>query len=614
MKDSDFTASLNGLTSRIGSLSAAYSLAVHIPVQVQDVSGTAIQTTTIQYQPVRIVRKVLLIDTTPPAVPTWPNPAFTNVSSTGFTVSWNANTEIDLREYQLWRSVSGGAFSQLAIVPKGTNFYVENALTASTTYAYKLKSVDNSSNASNFSTTQTQTTTATVPQLGWTGALPSPINVPQNSYFDLAPYIVGTPGTLTDSVALPANVTISLTPTPRLVASSSAVVGASTTNNVFTLGTSAEADWIARSTGAGVVWAHDFRYQEEVWAFLDRQITGTQRWQTADGITGNGCLECYIPTGLGNTGSWSRPFSRLKAGTNGLPYDDPGAAGAVVLRSDYSYDHSVDISTPYSSWQGGIYCNNAYNPNYGGHSSLNPNLGANMFDGSDFWIQYRAKIQGSRWDDVQNPDGKFTMITTMRKSNPDQELVIQSQVRWPYDHINNPTTNEFRCYTSNGQHQNSALNSTQGGGGSIEPGGVFASTCQIGDATTAVCWYYPRDTWFTLLFHVIPGHAGNIDLDPAAAGNNGARDTGLQVWTDWNSTTQQRQNTYIKIFDKTDFVWGFGGANNTTNPDDSAEGWSALILNCFVNSGALGAVASTGWYQRYTQVIFSKQTIPCPQI
>jgi hypothetical protein len=58
-------------------------------------------------------------------------------------------------------------------------------------------------------------------------------------------------------------------------------------------GSAAEADWLARSTGSGVVFAHDFRSDAEVSAFLD-VASGQTVARSTDGITG-GSLEVTLP-------------------------------------------------------------------------------------------------------------------------------------------------------------------------------------------------------------------------------------------------------------------------------------------------------------------------------
>jgi hypothetical protein len=108
---------------------------------------------------------------------------------------------------------------------------------------------------------------------------------------------------------------------------------------------------------------------------------------------------------------------------------------------------------------------------------------------------------------------------------------------------------------------------------------------------------------------VIPGkQTTNHTLNDPAAAN-----TGITVWTDWNDATQQRQNSYIKIWEKLDYIWEFGGAVSGAYPDELPEGFSGFTASGFMNSGAQGASSVLGWYQRYDQIIFSKQFIACPQ-
>jgi hypothetical protein len=313
-----------------------------------------------------------------------------------------------------------------------------------------------------------------------------------------------------------------------------------------------------------------------------------------DGITGDHCLEMTIPTGGVSVGGWWRPFSRIAAGKNGLPYDDLGAGGTVPLRSDWYYTAGVNDSTPASKWQGGIYSH----PDYWGHSNLNPALGSNMFDGSDFYLQFRVKIQSTRWTSG-NPDGKLCFVSSMRKSNPSQEIVIQSQNVWPYDSA--ATTNIYRMYTSNGNQFNSFLTDPQGGSGTMQPNGPYASTCVIAGPLPQRCWTWPSQEWVTVLIHVTPGHQstnGSLS-DPAAA------DTGLEVWV-----ARQGATTYTKIWQKMNYIFEFGGAQTAAYPDDSAEGFSAFIASGFMNDSP----AVAGWYQRFDQIILSKQFIPCPLV
>lgn len=100
-------------------------------------------------------------------------------------------------------------------------------------------------------------------------------------------------------------------------------VGGSTVASSCVDGGSAEADWIARSTGAGVVWAHDFRYEREVSQFRssdsvnpyastfigndpDNRGVNTIHWDATDGIGASKCLRTVAPSGMDGfpSGTW----------------------------------------------------------------------------------------------------------------------------------------------------------------------------------------------------------------------------------------------------------------------------------------------------------------------
>jgi hypothetical protein len=280
----------------------------------------------------------------------------------------------------------------------------------------------------------------------------------------------------------------------------------------------------------------------------------------------------------------------------------------VRLRNDWYYTAN-DNGNPITLWRGGMYTNNAYNPNYGGASVTSPGAPANEFDGNTFYLQFRTKIQSSRWT-AGNPDGKLAYISTTKKGNPSQELIITSANVWPW--WTGATTNIYNMYTNNGNQFNSELRDPQtgGNGAQIQPSGIYPATCVVGNATTARCWMWPKDTWVTILIRVIPGkQTTNHSLNDPAAAN-----TGVTVWTDWNDATQRRQNSFIKIWEKLDYIWEFGGAVSPAYPDDLPEGFSGFTASGFMNSGAQGTSSVVGWYQRYDQIIFSQQPIACPQV
>jgi len=83
------------------------------------------------------------VDTTPPAQVTGLNVA--TVSSSQLNLTWNANTNLDLNHYNVYRGTqSGGPYTPIA--SPTANSYSDTGLTAATTYYYVVSAVDNAAN------------------------------------------------------------------------------------------------------------------------------------------------------------------------------------------------------------------------------------------------------------------------------------------------------------------------------------------------------------------------------------------------------------------------------------------------------------------------------------
>lgn len=384
-------------------------------------------------------------------------------------------------------------------------------------------------------------------------------------------------------------------------APSPVVVSGGTSASTACVNITAEEDWIARSTGAGVVWAHDFRSPSEVDQFRWQggignvpdlaKSDGNCRHITTDGITGGGCLEINIPTNGVSRAGWWRPMSAIRAGDNGKLTDDPAVGGTLPRRAWKSSDTNQNYS-----FRTGYYGNSYYHDQYPTWQSQ-----SNVWDGTDFYLQFRVKIPSSRWapKNPYNPYGKLMFIDVTGETS-DGEIVIQSsdagQQYW-YQ------TTPFRMYTSRGSMPNSFISDPQGAfdGATIQPSSPWASTCIIGSPTNLPnkCWEWPADEWVTLLVHVKPGlhnanmgYESNLKLWPN-------KDFGIEVWA-----ARQGQLSYTKLFEKFDLAWYYAsylhptGAFNSICPSGYMNGISAIM----------------GWYHRYDQIIFSQQFIPCPQV
>jgi hypothetical protein len=348
----------------------------------------------------------------------------------------------------------------------------------------------------------------------------------------------------------------------------------------------ANADWLARSTGPGVMWAHNFdsaaevgRFRFDNWGYNDvnnNDPTNTVTWQP-DGFAGGGCVQIAVPTGGTANGGWMRPFQAL-----------PG---------DRGYTSGPDWVGQYigsaSNWQVGYYGHSSYHDT---STNVINGIVTPTWAGTDFYIQCRVKISASRFS-AGNPDGKLIFLGVTNLT-PDQEVVVRSvqQGFWS-------------VYTNFGSRNNSTLYDPQDGGSgpynSLQPGGAYATTCGPGGPnpgyqSPGFCYYWPPDTWVTMLIHMIPGLQGGVgtpgNISNVDYSNTAAKNTGIQVWI-----AGPGQTSYTKIWDKQDYIWSF---------DPAPYGWNMFEPSAYMNN----APSAVGWTHRYTQVIFSKQFIPNPQV
>lgn len=352
----------------------------------------------------------------------------------------------------------------------------------------------------------------------------------------------------------------------------SIVSGQSASTACSASGATANSDWLARVNAPGVVWAHNFASAAEVNKFrfdstgVDPLGTGDPNgscaWDGTDGFAGGGCCKVTIPTGGVSVAEWMRPFQAL-----------PGDIGYT------SGPDWVGQSTYMAgNWGIGFYGNAAYHDG-------STNNGWPVWAGTDFYIQFRVKISASRFT-AGNPDGKLVFLGVTNLT-PDQELVIRSL-----------QSSLFDLYTNFGDRNNSYLTGNQQTqSGSSQPGGSYDATCQGSAKGPTTCYCYPADQWVTVLIHVIPGLRCNVvGSDNVDYSTPGGGSTGIQVWV-----AAEGQTSYTKIWDKQDYFWAY---------DPMPNGWNMVGPTGYMNN----ANAVAGWTQKFTQVIFSTQSIACPQV
>jgi hypothetical protein len=232
--------------------------------------------------------------------------------------------------------------------------------------------------------------------------------------------------------------------------------------------------------------------------------------------------------------------------------------------------------------------------------------------GNEFWIQFRIKLSAGRHQPRNDPSGgraDFSVndprypLSTGKEFPPagklafihkfngaEQEIIPISgtsgpQYWWP----NNPP---FRWYGKYGGMNDAVPRAANPSQSTIQPTSPWDATCLIGaDGTQPnVCWSWPENEWVTLLAHIRPGrHNATVD-----GGNN---DTLIEFkvarWGETEYTTVYHANRGV--------VYSKGDGNPL--------GYALLSLNCYYNN----VPSFVRIEQIYTQVILSKQEIPCPK-
>jgi hypothetical protein len=340
----------------------------------------------------------------------------------------------------------------------------------------------------------------------------------------------------------------------------------------------AEADWLLRtgqnsaSPQPGVVWFHDFRSDAEVNAFRwtpgysggnDPRAVGSStaalaRRVAGGGIGGGDCLELLRRAGTSEGSQWWRPFSPMVGTGNGRGANDPAANGSLTPQA-------------YAATDGGSQVYEWGRRGYYGHSSYHT---GSQFDGTEYYLQMRIKMDPRRTTAGNSLVGKLTFHTTTRWSLTVQEIVTYSASK--VGSVGMP--NYFRMY---GGGNSNPLEDKNVGPNNTQPGSELG-VCDI--SSPSKCWAWSGG-WDTIMYHLTPGRAG-------------VAESRMQVYA-----AHEGQTSYTKIWDE---VW----SNFYENGGElTANGYNALILATYQN----GLNNSEFWH-RYTQIIFSKQFIPCPQV
>ena len=316
-------------------------------------------------------------------------------------------------------------------------------------------------------------------------------------------------------------------------------------------GTSAdrEQDWQARISGPGVVWFHNFASASEVDQFRE-----------------DGDLS-YVPNDGNPTSNsrWTRQNSVVWNTDDGIT----GGGCLEIIRFAGSTDSRnwyrplSPLSSPGNGRASDDPAANGSIPldadgTWGPPSRTNAWQAGNYgpastgnWEGDEFFIQYALKVSSSRL--AGNVfGGKVQYITRQDRSLTAQELVTS----YDYD------VREWRIYKQ--------------GTGTIS-----------GDIGNPL---HVFDEWVTYLVHVVPG-----DEVENAGPDQGGSNTRLNVYRH-----RAGENGYTQIFSRNDLAIDYQNAY--------LKAWNAIIFSGYFN----GFNFPEDFYQRYDEVIFSREYIPPP--
>jgi hypothetical protein len=362
--------------------------------------------------------------------------------------------------------------------------------------------------------------------------------------------------------------------------------------------TTAEQNWLARSTGAGVVWAHDFTSDPGAVAkylFLNTAANSNAAnlttLDTTDGILGGGCLKERVPAGQRQNNAWERPFSAFPG--------DRGYVGSDVR--EYKTILTQDCSNNTYYYRRGLYGHTDYAASTKNASAPTTQWEWKTHSGS-LYIQFRCKISASYFSQslVANEGrGKFLYIDLTGGGAGELTLVA------PYGatYWGNPASTLNKRYSA---YTNWGYGFLYTGDGKHQPGGAWDTTCLYGSAVNT-CWEFPVDQWFTMLLHIVPGHQ-NAGADSSTSWMAGAANKDTQVIV---YAHRQGETGYTKITEQLAFPWWW----NATYESGAGYGVGPAAFNAFnirPYMGASNQVSEVEWTRKWDQIIFSTQPIACP--
>jgi hypothetical protein len=317
-----------------------------------------------------------------------------------------------------------------------------------------------------------------------------------------------------------------------------------------------------------------------------------------------------------NVGSWQRPFAPLSSG-NGTASADVNRPGLPTLAWAPPVADAGARSSYFESVKAGWYGHADYHVARTYGSSAVGSMPASAWHGDEYYLQMTVKIPSSRGGTRQGTPAKLAVLTNSYAVGGANELVPMIDSKYVFEgetwdgttyqpaytfHSSAPaapvTHNWYQGKPSKPLHQWSYFN---GAGGTLDHKGgdaPYATSCltnQVSYDTARVggsCVWMPLDEYFTLLIRVKHGHE-NVGSTVVHS------DTILEVWVHLAGVPG-----YIKVYGFSALPFFYNDSVSMNFPP----GHNCLNLLAYMNKYVLEEDS----YQRYAQIIFSKQFIAAP--
>jgi hypothetical protein len=313
---------------------------------------------------------------------------------------------------------------------------------------------------------------------------------------------------------------------------------------------------------------------------------------------------------------WVRVFSALTGDSNGIGIDDVNASRGPIrsrVRGNPRY-------VPHSSIFGyGWYGRPEYqaqfakwNPSQHGRYPIDEIERSNLWDGDEFYIQFRLKIDPRYWElntvDPRSESTDFSRKIWMLQAEmtvPQQITAVISPSNRYLIPSTRPSPFYMAGYSFGGGLAGRLLTTRLDGGGSFQPGSRWSSTAVPGSNRPAgSAWEYVPGEWVTFLLRVKPG------LDWVEGREAAARNTVVEV-----KMARPGESQYTTLFSMPDQAIVFGSSGPQEHAWRTAlPGYNAFVPTGYLNIELGNVPPKAAYYVRWAQIIFSKEPVPAPSV